>query len=129
MATNLNYITITYGGTAHQIYRPPEFKPKREDVYSGEYTTCTGALIKDCVGWKFSDLTLEWDALPQAMMEILIGMNGECTMTFDDPGGDTITASIVRSSEVSTRHRDTVDGVIWWKSVEVEVIFLDVYDY
>lgn len=109
------------------VTRPPEFQPKREDVYAAEYTTCTGKIIADRIGWKYSDMALVWDALPQSEVEILTGMKGECTLEFDDPEQDVQTESIVRSSIVYLRHRYTVRGEVWWKNVEMEVKFLNVH--
>jgi len=116
---------ITINGT--QITRPPEFQPKREDVYSGKYTTCKGELIADRIGWKYSDLTLEWDALTQDQVAVLIGMQGECTMVFDDVDDDEHSETIIRSSAVQLRHRWTQNGVTVWKNVKVEVKFLNVH--
>ena len=47
--------------------KPTNFTPAREDVYAGEYTTCTGKMIADRIGWKFSEIDLQWDALKQAV--------------------------------------------------------------
>lgn len=119
-----DYITIN----GHQIRRPEKFAPKREDVYAGEYTTCTGATIADRIGWKFSDLTLEWGALPQDDVEALVSMSGECTLVFDDVDSDTWTETVIRSSVVSMRHRYTISGVTYWRDVSCEVKFINVHN-
>ena len=116
---------IKINGT--ELNRPPEFSPKREDVYAGEYTTCLGETIADRLGWKYSDLTLQWDALPQDMVKVLIDMQGDCTIEFDDADGETHTENIIRSSTVQLRHRNTIGGVTWWKNVNTEVRFLNVH--
>ena len=118
--TRLDYIVIN----GEDIYKPVEFSPQREDIYRGEYTTCTGDTIADRIGWKYSDMTLKWDALPQDMVDILIGMTGECTLTFDDLDGTFHTETIVRKSAVALRHRFTQRGQTIWKDVEVSITFI-----
>ena len=54
-----------------QIFRPSDFDLKREDVYAGEYTTCTGAVIADRIGWRYSDIELKYDTLPDDQMQTL----------------------------------------------------------
>ena len=109
-----------------QITRPPELTPKIEDVYAGDYVTCTGKVIADKIGWKYSDMTLEWDALPQSEVDVLIGMNGACTLTFESMSG-LVTENVIRTSAVSLQHRRTVRGEVWWKKVSVEVKFINVH--
>lgn len=124
MADAIEYIYID----GEAIPKPPEMTIGREDVYAGEYTTCTGAVIADRIGWKYSDLTLKWDALQQSYIEILTGMSGEHTLQFDDPDGDEIEEPIMRSSAVYLRHRRTMRGEVWWRNVEVTVRFIDVHN-
>lgn len=120
MRSELDYIVIN----DEQIYRPPAFAPEKEDIYKGDYTTCTGKIIADRVGWKFSDMTLEWEALPQSMVDVLIGMSGVCTMQFDDLDGSQCSEQVVRSSVVGMRHRYTQGGVTIWKEVKVSIRFI-----
>lgn len=91
---------IKLNGT--ELMKPETFMPKREDVYAGEYTTCLGEIIADRIGWKYSDLTLQWDALPQDMVSVLVNMQGGCTLEFDDVDGSH-TENIIRSSTVQLR--------------------------
>ena len=120
----LKYIKIN----GVELPKPPEFMPKREDVYAGEYTTCTGKLIADRIGWKYSDLTLTWDALTQAQVQVLIEMDGAATIEFDDADGINHTEAIIRSSTVHLRHRQIIRGTTWWKKVQTEVKFLNVHN-
>ena len=110
-----------------ELNRPPEFAPAREDVYAGEYTTCRGELIADRIGWKYSNLTLQWDALPQEMVQVLVEMEGVCTLAFDDADGESHVENIIRSSTVHLRNRNTIGGVTWWRNVQTEVRFLNVH--
>lgn len=107
-----------------QITRPPKFMPQREDIYKGNYTTCTGKKIADKVGWKFADMTLEWDALPQSMVSILCNMDGENTFRFDDLDGTEHIETVIRTSIVGLRHRYTQNGVTYWKDVSVSISFI-----
>ena len=116
----LDYIKID--GTA--IMRPPQFMPTREDLYKGDYTTCTGKRIKDLVGWKYADLTLTWEALPQSAVDVLVGMSGECTLEFDDADGNMHEEQVVRSSLVALRHKYIQGGVTIWKQVSVTIVFI-----
>lgn len=122
-AVDYNYITI--GST--QIYRPREFKPKRVDVYAGQYTTCTGKTIADKIGWKYDDLELSWEALPESMVLALAGISGAVTMAFDDVDGAK-SETVIRTSAVQMRHRDTIGGVTYWRDVSVGVSFINVHN-
>lgn len=121
------YSTIQINGK--EILRPNDFSPQREDIYAAEITTCTGATIADRIGWKYSDMTLSWDTLPQSQLEVLLSMSGESTITFTDADGTSHTEKIVRTSAVSTATRSTsAGGNPVWSDVKVEVRFLDAYN-
>lgn len=123
MATAYDYITI--GG--NQIRRPDSFAVQREDIYEGEYTTCTGKTVADRIGWKYSDMTLSWSALQQADVEKLIDLAGEVTLVFDDPMGDTISESVIRKSAVAMRHRYHDDDGYWWTDVSCDISFINAH--
>lgn len=127
-AANRSPITMTIQQTSFNIPRPANFNVQREDIYAGEYITCTGATKADRIGWKYSDLDLEWDALEQGYVEALIALTGQATLIFDDPEHDTIEESIVRSSAVATRHRSTLNGVYWWTDVKCSIRFIDAHN-
>ena len=116
-----------YFNTTDAIRKPEKFMPKREDVYKGEYTSCTGKLIADRIGWKYDDMTLEWDALSQSDVEILIGLTGIETLTFDDVDGNH-TENIIRASAVSLKNRNTINGVTYWRDVSVDIKFIDTHN-
>jgi hypothetical protein len=118
-----DYITID----GSQIRRPDEFAPQREDIYAGEYTTCTGATRADVVGWKYADMTLKWQALTEAEVNVLIGMSGATTLVFDDPSSNTISEQVIRKSAVAMRHRYHELGETWWTEVECEISFIDAH--
>lgn len=122
--TAQDYITIN----GNQILRPPAFAPQIEDIYAGEYTTCTGKTVGDVVGWKYSDATLTWDALPQSSVDVLIAMSGENTLTFVSPSGTTTTETVIRDSVVQLQNRNTIRGEVWWKNVSVQIRFIDAHN-
>lgn len=119
--TDLSYIKIN----DTPIWRPPNFAPSHEDIYKGDYETCTGKVIADRVGWKYADMSLQWDALPQNMVDVLVNMSGECTLEFDDLSGEITQEQIVRTSAVGLRHRHTQGGVTIWKNVSVNIKFIE----
>ena len=121
--TAQDYITIN----GNQILRPPTFAPQIEDIYAGEYTTCTGKTVGDVVGWKYSDATLTWDALPQSSVDVLVAMSGENTLTFVSPSGTTTTETVIRDSVVQLQNRNTIRGEVWWKNVSVAIRFINAH--
>lgn len=122
------FIQFSYGGNTYNINRPEEFKPKIEDVYAAEITTCTGKTIADKIGWKFADLSLEWGGLPQDQLRVLANMPQQATMTFKAEDGKTYTEDIIRTSVAGAEHRWTDNGVVWWLSVALEVKFINVHN-
>ena len=121
--TAQDYITIN----GNQILRPPTFAPQIEDIYAGEYTTCTGKTVGDVVGWKYSDATLTWDALPQSSVDVLVAMSGENTLTFVNPSGMITTETVIRDSVVQLQNRNTIRGEVWWKNVSVAIRFINAH--
>jgi len=118
--------SITINGV--RFYRPNNFSLRREDVLAGEYTTCTGKLIADRIGWKYSDMTLSWDTLPQAMLDALTGLSGPVQMVFTDSDG-AHTETIIRGAFTNTPTRFTdYNGAVMWSNVSVEVRFVNVHN-
>ena len=122
--TAQDYITIN----GNQILRPPTFAPQIEDIYAGEYTTCTGKTVGDVVGWKYSDATLTWDALPQSSVDVLVAMSGENTLAFVNPSGMITTETVIRDSVVQLQNRNTIRGEVWWKNVSVQIRFINAHN-
>lgn len=120
MSYNYDYITIN----GHQIRRPDNFTPAREDIYAGEYTTCTGATIADRIGWKYSDMDLTWSALQNDDVEVLLNIAGAVQLIFDDAAGDAIEETIIRTSAVALRHRFHDSNGYWWRDVSCSIRFI-----
>lgn len=124
----INTISITYSGTTMELFRPSEFELTKEDVYAAEYTTCTGATIADRIGWKYSDMSLEWDTLPNEMLTFLNSINGVAIMTFEDVDGEH-TEEFIRGEYSNMPTRITFpDGSAVWQSVRMSVRFLNVHN-
>lgn len=111
------------------ILAPNDFQPAREDVYAGEITTCTGKLIADRIGWKYADMSLEWDMLPQADLMVLIGVSGMFDFTFADVDGTTVTESAIPKSRVYTGTRYTdQNGNVVWRDVQFGITFVNTHN-
>lgn len=105
----------------------PDHEFLREDVYAGEYTTCTGRTIADRIGWKYSDQEINFDALTDAQAMKLAGIRGAVTLKWEDADG-IHTESIIRRKFSNTPTRSIVEGVPKWRDVSIEVSFLNVHN-
>lgn len=120
------YDTIQIGSSS--ILKPNELEFEREDVYAGEYTTCTGHVIADLIGWRYADTELTWDSLPDEQLAILTGLSGKTTITFADSDG-THTEDIIRLGYVNAPTRYTgYDGKKVWSNVQMKVRFINVHN-
>ena len=119
--------TITINGV--EVFRPNDMQMKREDVYAGEYTTMTGKVIADKIGWKYSDRDLKWDTLTTAMLDALVSVSGSFNITFADSDGSH-TEAVIRTdfSNVPTR-LTSPSGEACWKDVAMGVRFINVHSY
>ena len=125
MATIFNTITID-GDT---IYRGNDFTLTREYLYAGEIETCTGKRCADLVGWRYADMTIEWDALPESQLEDILGLSGsEVTMTFKGEDGTSMQETVVPTAITSTatRSRDSQGNPIW-KGISLGVRFVNAH--
>lgn len=109
-----------------EIYRPNDFSPSREDVYEAEIITMTGKRLADIVGWKYADMTLQWDAIPESQLNYLLGLRGACTLVFEDADGAEHTEAIIRTGIVTTATRYIgPEGTPLWSNVNMTISFLD----
>lgn len=116
--------TITIDGME---FPKPDHEFSREDVYAGEYTTCTGRTIADRIGWKYSDQEINFDALTDAQAMKLAGIRGAVTLKWEDADGEH-TETIIRRKFKNTPTRSIVKGVPKWRDVSIEVSFLNVHN-
>lgn len=114
---------ITINGA--EIIRPNNFTPERIDIYAGELTLLSGNEQADIVGWKYADMTMQWDALPEAQLQILLAMFGACELTFTDADGTEQTETITRTSAVTSATRFIgPEGTPLWSNVNVSIKFM-----
>lgn len=111
-----------------KVYRPNNFTPARENVYSGEYTACTGATYADYLGWKYSDMTMSWDALPYAQRQFLMTLTGQAELTFRDADGVERTEQVIITNltQSATRLHDAL-GFDLWQGIELGVRFIGIH--
>lgn len=125
MANELReYIYIN--GTA--IPKPPDFTLEREDIYQAEYTSMSGKHIADRVGWKYADMQLQWDALPQTYIDILINLSGQFTLGFHNENNTYIEEAVIRVGAVALPLRYQYRGAYWWKEPAFTVRFLNAHN-
>lgn len=118
--------TITIDGT--EVFRPNDFTLQRENVYAAEIETCTGKRIADLIGWRYSDLSLEFDWLPQDKLSALLAIQGEVSMTFGNEIEETVTETVIVKTSAATVTRLTApDGEIAWKGIQLEVQFINAH--
>lgn len=119
------YNTITIDGTEYP--RPNDFTLEREDIYAGEYETCTGAIKADRVGWRYAEKEIVFDMLTDSQMSTLSTFTtGDITFTESD-GTHTETAARVGFSNTPTR-LTTSGGAVIWKNVALKVRFIDAHN-
>lgn len=110
------------------VFRPNDFTPEREDVYAGEYTTCTGKTVADRIGWKYSDMSLEWDMLTDGMMSDILSLPASFDITFDDSDGSH-TETVIKTGFANTATRFTNNlGNVIWKDVKLGVRFINTHN-
>lgn len=120
------YNTITIDNVEYP--RPSDFEIKREDIYAGEYETCTGKKIADRIGWRYSDITLKFDTLPDSKLQLLSAINSAVNLVFTDDDG-VHTESVIRTGFNNTPTRYTgPDGTPLWKNVGVTMRFIDAHN-
>ena len=119
--------TISINGD--EIYRGNDFTLSREYIYAGEIETCTGKRCADVVGWRYADMSVEWDTLPQDMLQTILDLSGEAVpMMFESESGDVVTENVVPTVITSTAMRFTdPNGAISWRGIRLGVRFIDAH--
>lgn len=127
MLNGFNTISID----SNVIYRGNDFTLQREYIYAGEYETCTGKRIADLVGWRYANITVTWDALPQSMLSDIMALTGEAVdFTFSNELGASVTESVrpnVISSQ-ATRFTNPYDNSIVWRNVSLQMTFINAHN-
>ena len=114
----------------HEIYRGNDFTLSREYIYAGEVETCTGKRCADLVGWRYADLTIQWDTLPDAQLQNVLALSGEqVNMTFVNEAGATVTETVIPTVISATVTRFTNDqGVVIWKGIGLQLQFVNAHN-
>lgn len=113
-----------------EIFRSNGFTLQREWIYAAEIVTCTGKFCADVVGWRYSNLSLEWDNLPQAQLEKILALSGtEVNMTFTNELNESVTEKVIPivSTAQVTRLTDH-NGDVAWQGVKLEVRFINAHN-
>ena len=113
------------------IYQGNDFTLQREYIYAGEYETCTGKRVADLVGWRYADLTIQWDTLPEDMLGYVMGLTGEAVdFTFTDELGESITESVIPTviSSQATRLTNPYDSSAIWRNVSLQLRFINAHN-
>lgn len=119
-----NTITIN----SKEIFRPNDFTLSRENVFAAELETCTGKRIADLIGWRYQDMELSFDTLPQDMMDKLLSLMGNVNMTFSNELNQTVTEQVVmRTSAATVTRMHRPDGTVLWKDFAVGIRFINAH--
>ncbi|MEE1005853.1 MAG: hypothetical protein U0L66_01515 [Acutalibacteraceae bacterium] len=113
------------------IYQGNDFTLQREYIYAAEYETCTGKRCADLVGWRYADLTVQWDTLPEEMLGSVMGLTGEAVdFTFTDELGNSITESVIPTviSSQATRLTNPYDRSAIWRNVSLQLRFINAHN-
>ena len=121
-----NTITID----ENEIFRGNNFTLERNWIYAAEIETCTGKRCADVIGWRYNDLTINWDNLPQDQLQVLLDLDGsEVDMTFSSEENQSVTETViplVMTSQV-TRLTDP-NGDIAWTGIGLQIRFINAHN-
>lgn len=113
----------------NEIFRPSDFTLQREQIYAAEYETCSGKRVGDLIGWRYADMTLSFDTLPQAQLDVLLQLSGETSMKFVDEEGNEVTETVIPKVLAMTATRFTrPDGSAVWRGIGLGVQFIDAHN-
>lgn len=119
--------SISIDGT--EIFRGNNFTLDREWIYAAEIETCTGKRCADVVGWRYSDLQLSWDNLPQDQLQAILDLSGaEIDMTFSNEKNQTVTEKVIPKVTTAKVTRKTdPHGNVAWTGVGLTVTFVNAH--
>lgn len=120
--------SIRINGT--EVYRSNGFTLSREWIYAGEIVTCTGKVCADVIGWRYANLHLQWDNLPQDQLTALLALNGTAVdAVFSDENSNTVTESVIPIVSTATVTRLTdPHGDVAWSGVSLELRFINAHN-
>lgn len=120
--------TITLNGV--EIYRGNNFTLSREWIYAGEIVTCTGKVCADVVGWRYANLSLQWDNIPQPQLQAILGLDGmETELTFSNEANETVIETVIPQVTTATVTRLTdPHGDVAWSGLQAELRFINAHN-
>lgn len=112
-----------------EIYNSNGFTLQREWIYAAEIETCIGKRCADVVGWRYSDLSLSWDSLPQDQLQKILDLSGtEVDMVFTNEKNQTVTEKVIPTVTTAQLTRMTdPQGDIAWRGVGLTVKFINAH--
>ena len=113
-----------------EIFRGNNFSLEREWIYAAEIETCTGKRCADVVGWRYKDLTIQWDNLPQDQLQTILDLDGsEVNMTFTNEQNQSVTEAVIPlvTTAQITRLTDQ-NGNVAWSVIGLQVRFINAHN-
>lgn len=113
-----------------EIFRGNNFTLEREWIYAAEIETCTGKRCADVVGWRYKDLTISWDNLPQDQLQTILDLDGsEVNMTFTNEQNQSVTEAVIPlvTTAQITRLTDP-NGDIAWTGIGLQIRFINAHN-
>ena len=113
-----------------EIFRGNNFSLEREWIYAAEIETCTGKRCADVVGWRYKDLTIQWDNLPQDQLQTILDLDGsEVNMTFTNEQNQSVTEAVVPLVTTAQITRLTYpNGNVAWSGIGLQVRFINAHN-
>lgn len=112
-----------------EIFRGNDFTLEREWIYAAEIETCTGKRCADVVGWRYRDVKISWDTLPQNQLQKILNLSGsEVNMTFSNEKNETVTEKVIPlvTTAQATRITDPF-GDPAWQGIGLDVRFINAH--
>lgn len=112
-----------------EIFRGNDFTLEREWIYAAEIETCTGKRCADVVGWRYRDLKISWDTLPQNQLQKILSLTGnEVNMTFSNEKNETVTEKVIPlvTTAQATRFTDPF-GDTAWQGIGLDIRFINAH--
>lgn len=113
-----------------EIFRGNNFSLEREWIYAAEIETCTGKRCADVVGWRYKDLTIQWDNLPLDQLQTILDLDGsEVNMTFTNEQNQSVTEAVIPlvTTAQITRLTDP-NGNVAWSGIGLQVRFINAHN-
>lgn len=113
-----------------EIFRGNNFSLEREWIYAAEIETCTGKRCADVVGWRYKDLTIQWDNLPQDQLQTILDLDGsKVNMTFTNEQNQSVTEAVIPlvTTAQITRLTDP-NGNVAWSGIGLQVRFINAHN-